>query len=165
MTLPIASVQLGSQGMGRSAQASEPHLLPVKKSAWNALWSQCAAERRVLPCAPVKNRNCCQFAGNEWKYNRCRFIANKGLKACKLWDTVLRETTGEGTSCAQPRPHCLQGNETWIMTFTPFSNKAQQTEIKSGHNSTSSCWELYSHIISSAFWTCTNFWGGKIQLI
>lgn len=122
------------------------------------------AEWGALPYAPLKNRNCCQFAGNKWKCSRCRFIANKGLRACKLWD-VLRETRGEGTSCAQPRPHCLQGNETWIMTFTPFSNKAQQTEIISGHNSTSSCWELYSHVISSAFWTRTDFWGGKIQLI
>lgn len=136
----------------------------LKKSAWNALWSQWnggAGERWALPYAPVKNRNCCQFAQSEWKCNRCRFIANKGLKTFKLWGIVLREAREEGTYCAQPRPHCLQSNESY--DFYSFSNKAQQTETNSGYNSTSSYWEPYTPAISSVFWTCTDFWGDKID--
>lgn len=110
-----------------------------------------------FPMHQLKNRDFCQFPQNEQEPNRCRFISDKGLKISEFQGTVLRETREKGTCRARPRPHCLQSNETRIMTFTPFPNKAQQREANSGYNSTSSYWKLCSPTISSAFWTCTDF--------
>lgn len=108
-------------------------------------------ERWALPYVPVKKQELLPVPSKQIAAQQVRIQSKQRTPDLQAWGIVLRETRENGTCRAQPQPHCLQSNETWFVTFTPFPNKAQQREANSEYNNTSSYWKPCSSTISSAF--------------
>lgn len=122
-----------------------------------------AGERWAPPYAPVKEQELLPVYSKWEGVQQVRLHSKQRAQNLQAARHCAKGDQRKGTGRAQPRAHCLQSNETQIITFTPFPNKVQCREVSSGYNSTFSYWKLYRATASSAFWTCTDFCGGEIN--